>query len=144
MKATAPQPIPAPAAAGKYIYAIGRRKRAIASVRLFPSGSGQFIVNKMPMKEYFPAETLQMAANAPLRQAGMQEQVDIHATVKGGGVAGQADGVKLGIARALIDLNPALRTALKKEGYLTRDSRRRERKKYGKKSARRSPQWSKR
>lgn len=128
----------------KYTPGLGRRKEAVAQVRIVHGGTGLFTVNKREMKEYFPVYHLQQAINAPLAAAGAEGKYDISAKVSGGGVHGQADAVRLGIARALISFNPDLRPTLKTLGLLKRDARVRERKKYGKKSARRSPQWAKR
>jgi len=129
---------------GKYIATIGRRKQAIAQVRLYPKGKGTIIINGRAFEAYLPVDTLQIAAKSPLVETGMEKEVDISVKVSGGGIAGQADAIKLGIARALTEHNADFRTTLKKAGMLTRDPRVRERKKFGKKSARRSPQWSKR
>lgn len=128
----------------KYTPGLGRRKEATAQVRLIHGGAGAFLINGREMKEYFPVYHLQQAINAPLAAAGAEGKYDISAKVSGGGVHGQADAVRLGIARALISFNPDLRPTLKTLGLLKRDARVRERKKYGKKSARRSPQWAKR
>lgn len=128
----------------KYIQGLGRRKEASAQVRLTPEGTGKIVVNMREMKEYFPLFTLQQAVNAPLVATGMEGRFDISVKVSGGGVHGQADAVRLGIARALIEINPDFRPALKALGYLSRDARVRERKKYGHTGARRSPQWAKR
>jgi len=128
----------------KYIKGLGRRKEASAQVRLVPAGAGKIVVNGREMKEYFPLFTLQQAVNAPFLATGTENRFDVSVKVSGGGIHGQADAIRLGIARALIDLNPDYRSSLKKLGYLSRDARVRERKKYGHKSARRSPQWAKR
>ncbi len=127
-----------------YTPGLGRRKEAVAQVRLFTDGSGKITVNEREMKAYFPVFTLQQSVTAPFTATGTEGKFDVSVKVQGGGIHGQADSVRLGIARALIELNPDYRTALKKLGFLTRDARVRERKKYGKKSARRSPQWAKR
>ena len=129
---------------GEYLYALGRRKSGVAMVRLYLSGSGTIVVNNKPMKEYFPVEDLQDAVMVPLRAVGMNETADVIAVAHGGGIRGQADAVKLGIARALLVHNPDLRATLKPLGVLTRDPREKERKKYGLKKARKSPQWAKR
>ncbi|HAU66096.1 MAG: 30S ribosomal protein S9 [Candidatus Uhrbacteria bacterium GW2011_GWF2_39_13] len=128
----------------KYIEALGRRKAAIARVRLYSGGTGLIKVNDRLLKEYLPVEIMQQSVVSPLRETGMENVFDITVHVTGGGIHGQADSIRLGIARALIDFNPEFRSSLKKVGFLTRDARIKERKKYGKKSARRSPQWSKR
>ena len=121
----------------------GRRKEAVARVRLV-SGSGEITVNGRPLDEFFPTRVHRMVARSPLVLTGRERDHDIVVTVRGGGVAGQAGAVRLGIARALIDLEPELRAQLKAEGYLTRDAREKERRKYGLKKARKAPQYSKR
>jgi small subunit ribosomal protein S9 len=121
----------------------GRRKEAVARVRLL-SGSGEITVNGRPLDEFFPTRVHRMVARSPLVLTGRERDHDILVTVRGGGVAGQAGAVRLGIARALIDLEPELRAQLKAEGYLTRDAREKERRKYGLKKARKAPQYSKR
>ena len=121
----------------------GRRKESVARVRLTP-GDGGFTVNGRTIEEYFPTRVHRMVAQAPLRLVGRERDYDVVATISGGGVAGQAGAVKLGIARALIDIDPELRAQLKAEGYLTRDAREKERRKYGLKKARKAPQYSKR
>ena len=121
----------------------GRRKEAVARVRL-QSGSGEITVNGRPLDEFFPTRVHRMVARSPLVLTGRERDHDIVVTVRGGGVAGQAGAVRLGIARALIDLEPELRAQLKAEGYLMRDAREKERRKYGLKKARKAPQYSKR
>ena len=128
---------------GHYEQGLGRRKRAIAQVRLF-AGTGNVIVNGRDLKDYFPLEIMQQSVLSPFVTTGTAGQFDVSARVVGGGVSGQADSVRLGIARALVVTNAELKTILRKAGFLTRDARKKERKKYGHKSARRSPQWSKR
>jgi small subunit ribosomal protein S9 len=128
----------------KYVNGLGRRKEASAQVQIVPGGTGKIEVNGRDMKEYFPLFTLQQSVNAPFVATGTESRFDVSVKVSGGGVKGQADAVRLGIARALIDMNPEYRGSLKKLGYLSRDARVRERKKYGHKGARRSPQWAKR
>lgn len=127
-----------------YTEAVGRRKSAIARVRLHHGGSGKWTINERAFESYLPLVSLQQTVMSPLKQTATENLFDISIKVSGGGVHGQADSIKLGIARALIDFNPEFRATLKKMGLLSRDARIRERKKYGKKSARRSPQWSKR
>ncbi len=122
----------------------GRRKKAIARVRLIPSGSGTIVVNDRSLEDYFPMGTLQYIVKQPLVTAAAEGKYDIFVNVVGGGYTGQAGAIRLGIARALIQSEPELRPALKKEGFLTRDPRVKERKKYGLKKARRAPQFSKR
>lgn len=127
-----------------YFYGLGRRKRSIAQVRLYPNGSGKITVNEKDLKEYLPVFENQMRATAPLKETGMLGSVDVTVKAEGGGVTGQADAIRLGLARALMVQNEALRPVLKKLGLLVRDARKKERKKPGLKKARRSPQWSKR
>ena len=121
----------------------GRRKEAIARVRIVP-GSGEVTVNGRGLDEYFPTRVHRMVAQSPLRTIGRDKDYDVVATIRGGGVSGQAGALRLGIARALIDLDPELRGQLKAEGLLTRDAREKERRKYGLKKARKAPQYSKR
>ena len=121
----------------------GRRKRAIARVRLRP-GTGAITVNKRAIDDYFPSETHRMIITEPLRLSNQMESFDIDCTMDGGGVSGQAGALRMGIARALIELDPEQRAALKKAGLLTRDAREKEAKKYGLKKARKAPQYSKR
>jgi len=121
----------------------GRRKQAIARVRLRP-GSGTIKVNGRPVEDYFPSDTHRMVLTEPLRLTQHEDTYDIDATMVGGGVSGQAGALRLGIARALIELDDELRPALKGAGFLTRDAREKESKKYGLKKARKAPQYSKR
>ena len=121
----------------------GRRKEAIARVRIVP-GSGEFRINERALDDYFPTRVHRMVAQSPLRSIGREKDYDVVATIAGGGVNGQAGALRLGIARALIELDPALRGQLKAEGLLTRDPREKERRKYGLKKARKAPQYSKR
>ncbi|MFH1078560.1 MAG: 30S ribosomal protein S9 [Patescibacteria group bacterium] len=129
---------------GSFIPALGRRKTSIARVRLIKNGKGLITVNGKKMDTYFTTYELREDVMSPLKAVGQVDTVDISARVTGGGIRGQAQAIRLGISRALIILNPTFRTALKKLGYMTRDPRKRQRKMFGKKSARRSPQWSKR
>ena len=124
-------------------YATGKRKDAIARVWIKP-GSGKVVVNGKEMNSYFARPVLQMILRQPFQVAGVEDQFDVNATVKGGGLSGQAGAVKHGISKALQLYEPSLRGALKAAGFLTRDSRVVERKKYGKRKARRSFQFSKR
>jgi len=124
-------------------YATGKRKDAVARVWIKP-GSGKVIVNGKPINTYFARPVLQMILRQPFTVAGVEDQFDVHATVKGGGLSGQAGAVKHGISKALQIYDPTLRGALKAAGFLTRDSRVVERKKFGKRKARRSFQYSKR
>ena len=121
----------------------GRRKEAVARVRLRP-GTGAITVNRKAIEVYFPTATARMVVTEPLRLTSTDEMYDVDATCAGGGVTGQAGAVRLGIARALIELDPEMRPALKKAGLLTRDSRAKESKKYGLKKARKAPQYTKR
>ena len=121
----------------------GRRKQAVARVRLRP-GTGTITINRRGFEQYFTSATHRMAVTEPLRIANAEGTYDIDATIDGGGVAGQAGAMRLGIARSLIELDAELRAWLKKAGLLTRDSREKESKKYGLKKARKAPQYSKR
>ena len=121
----------------------GRRKMSIARVRLLP-GSGNITINKRELDNYFGLETLKMIVRAPLTLTDTLSKFDVFVNVYGGGTTGQAGAIRHGIARALLVAEPALRPALKKAGYLTRDPRMKERKKYGLHAARRAPQFSKR
>lgn len=129
---------------GAYIYGRGRRKSAIARVRVVKNGSGDIRVNDRLLDEYFTSFELQNIVRGPLKTSGQETALDVSIKVEGGGVRGQAEAARLGISRALIELNPTFRTTLKKLGYLSRDARVKERKKPGLKKARRAPQWSKR
>ena len=122
----------------------GRRKKAIARVRLIPGGNGNITINKRSIDEYFDLETLKLIVRQPLVLTGATEQFDIIVNVKGGGFTGQAGAIRHGIARALNEANSEYRPALKQNGFLTRDPRMKERKKYGLKKARKAPQFSKR
>lgn len=124
-------------------YGTGRRKSAVARVRLVP-GEGNFTINGRSIDDYFGLETLKVIARQPLVLTGMENRFDVIVNVKGGGFTGQAGAIRHGIARALLQVDEELRPALKKAGYLTRDPRMKERKKYGLKGARRAPQFSKR
>ena len=121
----------------------GRRKKAIARVRIMP-GTGVISVNKRTLDEYFGLDTLKYIVNQPLEETKTADKFDIYVNVKGGGFTGQAGAIRHGIARALCEADSAYRPALKKAGFLTRDPRMKERKKYGLKKARKSPQFSKR
>ena len=127
-----------------YLYGTGRRKSSVARVHLFPNGTGAITINGRDIDDYFGLETLKMVVRQPLEATGNTGKMDIVATVAGGGVSGQAGALRHGIARALLQLNPEYRPALKAAGFLTRDPRMKERKKYGLKAARRAPQFSKR
>jgi small subunit ribosomal protein S9 len=121
----------------------GRRKESVARVRLVP-GTGSFELNGRPLEEYFTTRAHRMTVTAPLRLVGREKDFDVVARIHGGGVNGQAGALRLGIARALIELDPELRGQLKAEGFLRRDAREKERRKYGLKKARKAPQYSKR
>ena len=123
--------------------AVGRRKSAVARVRLVP-GEGKILVNKREIDDYFGLETLKMTVRQPLVLTNVGGSFDVLVNVRGGGLTGQAGAIRHGISRALCKVNPELRDALKKAGFLTRDPRMKERKKYGLKAARRAPQFSKR
>ena len=125
------------------VQATGRRKQAVARVRI-RLGEGKITVNKRDVADYFPSETHRMILTEPLRLTETSEVYDIDATLDGGGPSGQAGALRHGISRALIELDPELRPDLKKAGFLTRDSREKESKKYGLKKARKAPQYSKR
>jgi len=125
----------------------GRRKQAIARVRLRQNaeeGEGTIVINRRPIEDYFPSATHRMIVTEPLRVTNLVETYTVDATIDGGGVAGQAGALRLGIARALAELDPEQRIPLKRAGFLTRDAREKESKKYGLKKARKAPQYSKR
>ena len=128
----------------QYQYGTGRRKSSIARVRVYEGGTGSIIINGRDIDEYFGLETLKLLVRQPLNTTGMIGKVDIVCTVEGGGVTGQAGAIRHGVSRALLDLNPEFRAELKAAGFLTRDPRMKERKKYGLHAARRAPQFSKR
>ena len=130
-------------AAGKQFYGTGRRREAVARVYI-KMGPAGFTVNGRPVDEYFRNVAWHTAAVEPLKFTQTHDQVEVKATVKGGGVGGQAGAVRMGLSRALARLNPDLRPSLRKNGFLTRDPRMKERKKYGQKGARRRFQYSKR
>jgi len=130
--------------ANQYYEGVGRRKSATARVRLYPGGTGNIIVNEKALTEYFPREGDATSLIKPLELAGMQGSLDMTVKVRGGGVTGQTDAVKLGIARALLEIQPDLRPAMRKAGFLTRDAREKERKKPGLKRARKAPTYTKR
>ena len=122
---------------------VGRRKESVARVRLY-DGDGSFTLNGKPLEAYFPSMALRLRVLEPFRTAGLEGRYDVQAKLEGGGTTGQTDALRLGIARALIQVNPELRTSLKKAGLLTRDDRIVERKKYGLRKARRATQYTKR
>lgn len=127
----------------KFIWATGRRKSSTARVRMKP-GSGEMIVNGKKFDEYFARPVLKLIVNQPLEQIGMLEKFDVFANCTGGGHSGQAGALRHGISRALIEFDTTLRASLKSGGFLTRDDRKKERKKYGLRGARRAYQFSKR
>ncbi|MDR3310043.1 MAG: 30S ribosomal protein S9 [Oscillospiraceae bacterium] len=127
-----------------YLYGTGRRKSSVARVHLFLGGTGTITINGRDIDDYFGLETLKLLVRQPLETTGLSGKVDIEATASGGGVTGQAGAVRHGVARALLLADGDYRAALKAAGFLTRDPRMKERKKYGLKAARRAPQFSKR
>lgn len=126
-----------------YFYGTGRRKESVARVRVY-AGTGKVTINDRDIDDYFGLDTLKLIVNQPLVLTNTKEKFDIVCRVSGGGVSGQAGAIRHGIARALLQYDESLRPALKKAGFLTRDPRMKERKKYGLKAARRAPQFSKR
>lgn len=124
-------------------YGTGRRKKSVARVRLVP-GQGRIMINNREMSEYFGLKTLELIVKQPLELTNTTDQYDVLVNVHGGGTTGQAGAIRHGISRALLEVDADFRKALKKEGFLTRDPRMKERKKYGLKKARRAPQFSKR
>ncbi len=126
-----------------YFYGTGRRKSSVARVRVY-AGTGKIIINDREIDDYFGLDTLKLIVRQPLALTETEEKFDIICRVAGGGVTGQAGAIRHGIARALLQYDESLRPALKKAGFLTRDPRMKERKKYGLKGARRAPQFSKR
>ena len=128
----------------KYNYGTGRRKSSVARVRVYENGTGAITINGRDIDDYFGLDTLKLVVRQPLVTSDMVGKVDVVVTVAGGGVSGQAGAIRHGISRALLTLNPESRGALKAAGFLTRDPRMKERKKYGLKAARRAPQFSKR
>ncbi len=126
-----------------YFYGTGRRKNSVARVRLY-QGSGKVTINKRDIDDYFGLETLKLIVRQPLELTGNVQNYDVVCTVTGGGVTGQAGAIRHGISRALVEADNELRPQLKAAGFLTRDPRMKERKKYGLKAARRAPQFSKR
>jgi small subunit ribosomal protein S9 len=127
-----------------YVYGTGRRKSSVASVHLFPGGTGAVTINGRDIDDYFGLATLKLLVRQPFNTTGTAGKFDIVAKVVGGGVSGQAGAIRHGISRALLQVDETHRTALKAAGFLTRDPRMKERKKYGLKAARRAPQFSKR
>ena len=127
-----------------YMYGTGRRKSSVARVHLFPNGTGKITINGRDIDDYFGLDTLKLIVRQPLNTVGLTDKVDIVVTVAGGGVSGQAGAIRHGISRALLLVDDSYRAPLKAAGFLTRDPRMKERKKYGLKAARRAPQFSKR
>ena len=128
----------------QYQYGTGRRKSSVARVRVYEGGTGSIIINGRDIEEYFGLETLKMVVRQPMVATETLGKFDVVCTVAGGGVTGQAGAIRHGVARALLSVNPEFRAVLKAAGFLTRDPRMKERKKYGLKAARRAPQFSKR
>ena len=126
-----------------YFYGTGRRKKSVARVRIYP-GTGAITINKRDIDDYFGLETLKLIVNQPYEVTDTIGKFDIVCTVTGGGISGQAGAIRHGLAKALLQVDETYRPALKKAGFLTRDPRMKERKKYGLKAARRAPQFSKR
>ena len=127
-----------------YFYGTGRRKSSVARVHIFPEGSGKITINNRTIDNYFGLDTLKFIVRQPLEATNTVGTCDIIATVQGGGVTGQAGAIRHGLSRALLTVNEEYRPVLKAAGFLTRDPRMKERKKYGLKAARRAPQFSKR
>ena len=128
----------------KVYFSTGRRKEAIARVRVISGGKGKIIVNGKNYEEYFTTINSRELIKKTLTEAGVADKVDVIARLSGGGISGQAGALSLGIARSLVTLEPSLKATLRHKGFLTRDPRAKERKKYGRKGARRSFQWTKR
>lgn len=126
-----------------YFYGTGRRKKSVARVRVYP-GTGKVIINDRDIDDYFGLETLKLIVRQPLALTETTEKFDVICKVQGGGVTGQAGAIRHGLSRALVQYDETLRSVLKKAGFLTRDPRMKERKKYGLKAARKAPQFSKR
>ena len=126
-----------------YFYGTGRRKHSVARVRVY-NGTGKMTINGRDINDYFGLETLKLIVRSPLVLLGLEGKYAVAVRVNGGGVSGQAGAIRHGLSRALLQFNPELRSTLKKAGFLTRDPRMKERKKYGLKAARRAPQFSKR
>ena len=128
----------------KYFYGTGRRKSSVARVRVYENGTGAITINGRDIDEFFGLDTLKLVVRQPLNTTDLVGKVDVDVTVAGGGVSGQAGAIRHGISRALVEMNAEYRPALKAAGFMTRDPRMKERKKYGLKGARRAPQFSKR
>ncbi len=130
--------------ANQYYEGVGRRKASTARVRVYDSGSGEFVVNEKSLDAYFPRQSDMKTILGPLETIGQKASLNVSVIVKGGGVVGQADAIQLGLARALLKMNPEDRAALRKAGFMTRDPREKERKKPGLKRARKAPTYTKR
>ena len=128
----------------KYYQSVGRRKTAIAQVRLFPAGSGKITVNGLDLSEYLNTQQHRDIATSPLKEVGKLDSMDVTVRVVGGGKSGQADAIKMGLARALVKYDETFKPTIKAHGMLTRDARKKERKKFGLRGARRATQWRKR
>lgn len=128
----------------QYYEGLGRRKRAVARVRIYPEGDGKMLVNGKPYNEYFGRQKDWECAVAPFEVSNVAAQFNMTVLVKGGGITGQAEAIRMGIARALVKVDPEFRSALRKAGFMTRDSREKERKKPGLKRARKATQYTKR
>lgn len=137
-------PRPVKHTARTYTFAVGRRKQAVARVRLHATGSGEITINDRPIDQYLPGRELGQLVRAPFLVVHQENHGRVSAKVAGGGIQGQAEAIRLGIARALVKNDPDVRIPLKRAGYLRRDPRVKERKKYGLRRARRAPQWQKR
>ncbi len=129
---------------GEFIYAVGKRKTAIAQIRVYKNGNGLIVVNNQKIEKYFPSEKLSLVVSQPLKLTGLAKDLNISIITKGGGKKAQTEAIRHGLARALEKLNKELRPSLRAKGWLTRDARKKERKKPGLKKARRAPQWNKR
>ncbi len=143
-KETSEKSVKKSSAIQEYFYGTGRRKTSVARVRLYKNGNGEVTVNEKEAKKYFPLKKLLATIEAPLKLTATNKKFDISVKVSGGGVVAQAEAIRHGVSRALLNYDEALRITLKKAGYLTRDSRVKERMKPGLKKARRAPQFSKR
>ena len=135
---------PHPTKPTPYIEAVGRRKTSVARVRLFNKGSGSVAINDKDMADYFPTEELRKIVEDPFKKMNLTKEFAITAKISGGGIHSQAEALRHGISRALIKFNADFKKSLKKAGFLTRDARMKERRKFGLKKARKAPQWSKR
>ena len=143
-KSSKPSKASIPTPTGEFFYAAGNRKTSVARVRLYKNGTGAIIVNGKKLEDYITLPAMRDSVKAPLRITGQSKTFDISAKTSGGGLSGQADAIRHGISKALLEFDPSLRITLKRAGFLTRDPRMKERKKPGLHRARRAPQWSKR